>query len=817
MPPRTRRLRARGAAIRVQRLRAHVAPAHRRPALARRRRARCDRRHAARRAAALPRRSGHRASGRSSRPATRVAARRTGRRRGCWATPWTRGCIGPGTTVIESTSGNMGVGLAQACRYHGLRLICVVDSRAHDTNVRTLRALGADVRVVTRARPADRRPARRPTGPRRASCSPTTPGRLLAQPVRQRLQPGRARRRHDARDRRGARRRGRLPVRRDEHDRDAARLSRLPARARARRPGSSPSTPSAACCSAAPAAPASCPASVPASRPSSRGRPSPTCSCASTDLDCVVGCRRLVAREAIFAGGSSGAVACALESLAPRAARRQPLRAHPPRRRRRLPAHGLRRRRGSRTSSAATPAELAALVGADAAAAAGGRLSRGGDRRRRAASAAASRSSGSGPKGLFALERLLDHARGATARRVDVDLFEPHPAPGAGPVYDPAQPAYLRMNLAAEQVDLWWPLDAGASRRTSRRSFDDWRRTAARAIRAESYPPRAEVGRYLADGLARLLRHAPPERRGRRCAPVAVRALERCDGAWAVTTADDDVARLRRGAGRRSATGPRIDRRRPARGTLGARSSPSSATLDRDRVPAGATVAVRGFALTFIDAALALTEGRGGTFEPGGRPHRLRYRGERRRRPSVILPFSRSGTAACSPSPTPRLAAGVPALDAIAAGGRATRSSRCPDGFSLRRRPARDPRGDRGRRAWPRPAAVPTRVAAARAWLAAACDGAAPPTEQTRGRGARALRRGRRGRCGRPTSPGRSATPGARVYPALVERLGGRGLRRRAVARVPPSRRADGAGGVRSAARQRGEAARARSTPGVST
>jgi 2,3-diaminopropionate biosynthesis protein SbnA len=59
------------------------------------------------------------------------------------------GLIDLGTTIVESTSGNTGVGLAQACRYHGMRLICVVDTRAHDTNVRTMRALGAEVRVVS--------------------------------------------------------------------------------------------------------------------------------------------------------------------------------------------------------------------------------------------------------------------------------------------------------------------------------------------------------------------------------------------------------------------------------------------------------------------------------------------------------------------------------------------------------------------------------------------------------------------------------------------------------------------------------------------
>ncbi len=34
------------------------------------------------------------------------------------------------TTVVESSSGNMGIGLSQVCRYLGLRFICVVDERA---------------------------------------------------------------------------------------------------------------------------------------------------------------------------------------------------------------------------------------------------------------------------------------------------------------------------------------------------------------------------------------------------------------------------------------------------------------------------------------------------------------------------------------------------------------------------------------------------------------------------------------------------------------------------------------------------------------
>ena len=38
-----------------------------------------------------------------------------------------RGVIDQDTVVIESSSGNMGIGLAQACSYHGLRFVCVTD------------------------------------------------------------------------------------------------------------------------------------------------------------------------------------------------------------------------------------------------------------------------------------------------------------------------------------------------------------------------------------------------------------------------------------------------------------------------------------------------------------------------------------------------------------------------------------------------------------------------------------------------------------------------------------------------------------------
>jgi 2,3-diaminopropionate biosynthesis protein SbnA len=58
------------------------------------------------------------------------------------------GEIGPDTTIIESSSGNLGIGLAQVCTYLGLRFICVVDTRTTPTNLAILKAYGVDIELV---------------------------------------------------------------------------------------------------------------------------------------------------------------------------------------------------------------------------------------------------------------------------------------------------------------------------------------------------------------------------------------------------------------------------------------------------------------------------------------------------------------------------------------------------------------------------------------------------------------------------------------------------------------------------------------------
>ncbi|WP_329533019.1 2,3-diaminopropionate biosynthesis protein SbnA [Streptomyces sp. NBC_01450] len=53
------------------------------------------------------------------------------------------------SVVVESSSGNLAVGLAQICRYFGFRFICVVDGKTTEQNLAILRAYGAEIEVVT--------------------------------------------------------------------------------------------------------------------------------------------------------------------------------------------------------------------------------------------------------------------------------------------------------------------------------------------------------------------------------------------------------------------------------------------------------------------------------------------------------------------------------------------------------------------------------------------------------------------------------------------------------------------------------------------
>lgn len=381
---------------------------------------------------------------------------------------------------------------------------------------------------------------------------------------------------------------------------------------------------------------------------------------------------------------------------------------------------------------------------------------------------------GCGPKGLFALERLLHHAqRTGPEARLDVDVFEPHPVPGAGAVYDPGQPEYLRMNFAAEQLDMWCG-ESGLVPAGERRPFVDWR-----PAEGERYPPRAQVGRYLADGFASVCAHAPAGVTVT-LRPVAVEAAHPSDAGWRLEAAGGSVHdhdEILVATGHRFAADASRDAW-PHAAALVPAVFPVAQRLSRDQIAPGATVAVRGFALTFVDAALALTEGRGGSFEADDHPYRVRHvagAGEA----GLLVPFSRTGRPMLA-KPEPGLAASVPGLGAIAQSGR-ERILALPATFDLEADLAEilarataaallaaDGRAPAGR------CLSRTRAKAGR-WLLAAVRGAPPPSAHgPAGELERSLRVGA-GECAPDLSWALGQTWRA-LYPAIVERLGGSGM-----------------------------------------
>jgi cysteine synthase A len=58
--------------------------------------------------------------------------------------------VRPGGVVIESSSGNLAIAIAQACAYFDIRFICVVDPKTTAQNIAILHAYGAEVDVVER-------------------------------------------------------------------------------------------------------------------------------------------------------------------------------------------------------------------------------------------------------------------------------------------------------------------------------------------------------------------------------------------------------------------------------------------------------------------------------------------------------------------------------------------------------------------------------------------------------------------------------------------------------------------------------------------
>lgn len=68
-------------------------------------------------------------------------------------TAWQDGKINENSTIIESSSGNLGIGMSQACAVLGLRFICVVDPKTTTQNLKLMKLYGTEISMVTEPDP----------------------------------------------------------------------------------------------------------------------------------------------------------------------------------------------------------------------------------------------------------------------------------------------------------------------------------------------------------------------------------------------------------------------------------------------------------------------------------------------------------------------------------------------------------------------------------------------------------------------------------------------------------------------------------------
>ncbi|MDF1740072.1 MAG: FAD/NAD(P)-binding protein [Verrucomicrobiales bacterium] len=261
---------------------------------------------------------------------------------------------------------------------------------------------------------------------------------------------------------------------------------------------------------------------------------------------------------------------------------------------------------------------------------------------------------GVGPKGTYALERLLAGlANQRSHDEVEIDLFEASGFFGSGQIYSPLNPDYLLLNYSADNVDMWSNRGRNDSGVSWTPTLLEWlNQTLAASYTGDDFVPRQLVGRYLHDGFEDLVFSAPPTVTIRIFPASSTSAVSLKHGKFRLQS-----------PGRAPARRVDYDRVLLSTGHQFRSSSESLFSSDRevssvfpvqqlDKVTPGTSVAVRGLGLTFIDCVLALTEGRGGTFikKENGSYH---YRPSGKE-PSTILPYSRSGDLMTTRAPSSR-------------------------------------------------------------------------------------------------------------------------------------------------------------------
>lgn len=216
---------------------------------------------------------------------------------------------------------------------------------------------------------------------------------------------------------------------------------------------------------------------------------------------------------------------------------------------------------------------------------------------------------GAGPRAAYALERLATLSASYAVALPAVDVIAPGTALGPGEIYAVGQPDYLRLNVSSSVINAWQVNGV----QPPGESFDAWRERRLSGSSPDHFPPRSIAGGYLSDfgaqqrarvpgarieGLVTSIRRSGARYELRWTDPHArLHSRDYDEVLLAIGHASDWDGALRVGWPTDLALLP---------GVYPARRLERAAALRA--APKGATVVIRGAALTAIDAMLAIAE-----------------------------------------------------------------------------------------------------------------------------------------------------------------------------------------------------------------
>ncbi|UZR98491.1 FAD/NAD(P)-binding protein [Chondrinema litorale] len=248
---------------------------------------------------------------------------------------------------------------------------------------------------------------------------------------------------------------------------------------------------------------------------------------------------------------------------------------------------------------------------------------------------------GGGPKGLYSLERLLANLEPKKfGKKIEIYIFDKTSFLGAGHIYRPDQPHYLLMNYANGNINAWSE-SKPKSNVKEQLSFVEWLQKHSQFSNssANGYSSRAVVGLYLSDCFEKLKAHYQAEID---INPIVGEVLDvdyqKNESSIIFKSSNEGLNKISGFNQLLLSTGHPLPQKQEKDRFIDF-IYPVNKKLSK--IKPKTKIGVKGMGLTFIDAVLALTEGRGGTFieDKNGE---LKYQPSGCE-PDMILPFSKSG------------------------------------------------------------------------------------------------------------------------------------------------------------------------------